>query len=70
MGRPGQVRPSILGSWLVVMTLGCSGEIVRAEASRIYGALRSLGAEELSRLAGRTWARPYGSELPALVLER
>ena len=44
-------------------------EIVRAEASRIYGELRSLGAEELSRLAGRTWARLYGSELPELVLE-
>ncbi len=42
--------------------------IVRAQVARIYGELRSRSAEELSALAGRTWARLYGSELPALVL--
>ncbi|MFK7992069.1 MAG: hypothetical protein AB8I08_38985 [Sandaracinaceae bacterium] len=43
--------------------------IVRAEASRIYGELRGRPSAELSELAGRTWARLYGSELAELALE-
>ncbi|MGE3633385.1 MAG: hypothetical protein AB7P00_26025, partial [Sandaracinaceae bacterium] len=40
----------------------------RAEVTRIYGALRSRSAEDLSALAARTWSRLYATDLPPLAL--
>ena len=42
--------------------------IDRGEAARIYGELRSLSSQELSALAGRTWAALYGDELTEIRL--
>lgn len=43
-----------------------SRRIQRSQLALIYGAIRNLDGEAISALAGRAWARLYGSELPVI----
>jgi len=42
------------------------GTVIRAEAARIYGELRTREPAALSDLARRGWTRLYGAELPTI----